>query len=136
MRRELPRRAAKSPALSRRAARGRLYCRTLTPAGGSDGETLAALGATRIDDRATAAGFHAGAEPVGAGALEVARLIGAFGGHESAPGLGKRARMIVAAPPPRQAATLAWVCRARVDCTVRGGPITSRGNRIIKNEKP
>jgi hypothetical protein len=64
---------------------------------GSDGQALAALGATRIDDRAATAGLHADEETVGASAADFGSLVGTF--HDqfsgrlytvsSAPGHGK-----------------------------------------------
>src|SRR5687768_1073980 len=47
----------------------------------SGGEALAALGTATRKDLAPVGGLHAGAEAVVALALEVARLIGALGGH-------------------------------------------------------
>jgi hypothetical protein len=51
--------------------------------GGSDRQTLAALGATGIDDRAATFGLHASAESVGALATNDGRLISAFHGESS-----------------------------------------------------
>jgi len=50
----------------------------------SDGQALAALGATRVDDGAAAARLHANEKTVGAGATDFGGLVGAF--HGGVPG--------------------------------------------------
>jgi hypothetical protein len=44
----------------------------------SDGQALAALGATRIDDGAAAASLHAHEKAMGTGAADFGSLVGAF----------------------------------------------------------
>ena len=51
------------------------------PALTSNGQTLATLGATSIDDLAATGGLHAGAKTVGAGALQIAGLVSALHGN-------------------------------------------------------
>ena len=46
----------------------------------SDRQALAAFGAAGVDHSAAAAGSHAHEETVGAGALDLGRLVGAFHG--------------------------------------------------------
>lgn len=46
----------------------------------SDRQALAAFGAAGVDHRATTACFHANEKTVGAGALDLGRLVGAFHG--------------------------------------------------------
>ena len=52
----------------------------------SDGQTLAALGATSVDDSAATAGLHADEEAMRAGAADFRSLVGAF--HDQSGPLG------------------------------------------------
>jgi hypothetical protein len=56
--------------------------RSPAPAGliALDGQALAALGATGVQDSTTTAGLHADEEAVGTGALDFGRLVSAFHG--------------------------------------------------------
>jgi hypothetical protein len=67
--------AAKSPGRSKRAVRGRRKAAVPMQLWN---EVLAALGAARIEHRAATARFHAGAETMGAGVLELAGLESTF----------------------------------------------------------
>jgi hypothetical protein len=49
-------------------------------AAGSDGQTLATLGATGVDHSATTTGLHANEKAVGTGAFDLGRLVSAFHG--------------------------------------------------------
>lgn len=71
------------------AAASRFRChqkqKALVREAGLDSQTLAALGATCVDDSAATAGLHANEEPVGACAADFGRLVSAFHGIPNGP---------------------------------------------------
>ena len=60
---------------------------------GSDGQALAALGTTRVDDRAAPTGLHANEEAVRTGTTDFGGLIGAFHGRSASGFRGREARL-------------------------------------------
>src|SRR4051812_15220315 len=96
-----------------------------------DGETLAALGTTRLDDLAAAARLHAGTKAVIAHSLQVARLVGALGRHDSRLGDGKKGADGRLRRPLVSSAKLAARSRRRLDSRFSLDAILPRRSGVL-----
>jgi len=92
----------------------------LAGAGASDSQTLAALGAARIDDGAAAAGLHADQKAVGASAPHFGRLVGAF--HDSFSGKP----MIIPEKRPSRQAVIHGSCNAGAERCAAARPTAAK----------